>query len=53
MNDFVKSRIKWKNQLYKICSKNGYKCNDYLRPKEAKVLVSQVIVKEKKIIPIS
>ena len=24
MNDFVKSKIKWKNQLYKIYTKNGY-----------------------------
>ena len=30
MNDFVKSKIKWKNQLCKIYTKNGYKCNDYL-----------------------
>ena len=47
MNDFVKSRIKWKNQLYKIYTKNGYKCNDYLRLKEATVLISQVIIKRK------
>ena len=31
MNDFVKSKIKWKNQLYKIYTKNGYKPNDYLQ----------------------
>ena len=30
MNDFVKSKIKWKNQLYKIYTKNGYKYDDYL-----------------------
>ena len=30
MNDFVKSKIKWKIQLYKIFTKNCYKCNDYL-----------------------
>ena len=53
MNDFVKSKIKWKNQLYKIYTKNGYKHNDYLQLKEATVLVSQVIAKEKKIIIIS
>ena len=47
MNDFVKSKIKWKNQLYKIYTKNGYKCNDYLRLKEATVLVSQIIAKRK------
>ena len=47
MNDFVKSKIKWKNQLYKIYTKNCYKCNDYLRLKEATVLVSQVIAKRK------
>ena len=47
MNDFVKSKLKWKNQLYKIYTKNGYKCNDYLQLKEATVLVSQVIAKRK------
>ena len=31
MNDFVKSKIKQKNQLCKIYTKNGYKSNDYLR----------------------
>ena len=33
MNDFIKSKIKWKNQLWKIYTKNGYKCNDHLRLK--------------------
>ena len=47
MNDFVKSKIKWKNNLYKIYTKNCYKCNDYLRPKEATILVSHVIAKRK------
>ena len=47
MNDFVKSKIKWKNQLYKIYAKNGYKCNDYLQLKQPTVLVSQVITKRK------
>ena len=53
MNDFVKGKIKWKNQLYKIYIKNDYKCNDYLRLKEATVLVSQVIAKRKKFTIIS
>ena len=47
MNDFVKSKIKWKNQLYKVYTKNEYKCNDYLRFKKATVLISQVIAKRK------
>ena len=47
MNDFVKIKFKWKNQLYQIYTKNGYKCNDYLRLKVATVLVSQVITKRK------
>ena len=47
MNDFVKSKIKGKNQLYKIYTKNGYKSNDYLRLKEAAVLVSHIIAKRK------
>ena len=47
MNDFVKSKIKWKNKLYKIYTKNRYKYNDHLKLKEATVLVSQVIAKRK------
>ena len=47
MNDFLKSKIKWKNKLSKIYTKNGYRCNDYLRLKEATVLFSQVIAKRK------
>ena len=27
MNDFVKNKNKWKNQFYKIYTKNSYKCN--------------------------
>ena len=46
-NDFVKSKIKQKNQLYKVYTKNGSKYNDYLQLKEAAVLVSQVIAKRK------
>ena len=30
MNDFVKSKIKWKNQLYNTYAENGYKFNDHL-----------------------
>ena len=29
MNDFVKTKIKFKKQLYNIYIKNGYKDNDY------------------------
>ena len=29
MNDYAKGKIKWKNQLYKTYTKNGYKYNDY------------------------
>ena len=47
MNDFVKSKIKLKNQHSKIYNKNGYRCNDHLRLKEAPVLASQIIAKRK------
>ena len=47
MNDFVTSKIKWKNQLYKIYIKNGCKCNNYLQLKEKTVIFSQVIAKRK------
>ena len=41
MNDFVKSKIKWKTQLYKTYAKNVYKCHDYRRLQEATNLISQ------------
>ena len=47
MDEWSKSRIEWKNKLYKIYTKNGYKCNDSLQLKEAAVLVSQVVAKRK------
>ena len=47
MNDFVKSKIKLKNQHSKIYTKNGYRCNDHLQLKEAPVLVSQITAKRK------
>ena len=47
MNDFVKSKIKWKNYPYKIYSKKCYKCNDYVQLHKTTVLVSQVIAKRK------
>ena len=43
MNDFVKSKIKWKYKLHKIYTKNDYICNDCLQLKEATFLVSQVM----------
>ena len=47
MNDFVKSKTKWKNQLYNKYAKNGYKFNDHLHLQEARNLVSEVIGKRK------
>ena len=47
MNDFVKCKIKWENQLSKIYTKNGYSCNDYLRLKKTTILVSKVAAKRK------
>ena len=47
MNDFVKSKIKGKNQLYNTYTKNGYKFNDHLHLQEATNLVSEVIAKRK------
>ena len=40
MNDVVKSKTKWKNLLYKVYTKNGYKYNDYLQLQEARIVVS-------------
>ena len=47
MDDFVRSKIKWKNQLYNTYAKNGYKFNDHLHLQEATNLVCEVIVKRK------
>ena len=47
MNDFVKSEIKWKNQLYNTYAKNGCKFNDHLHLQEATNLVAEVITKRK------
>ena len=47
MNDFVKIKIKWKNQLYNTYAKNGYKFNDHLHLQEATNVVSEVITKRK------
>ena len=43
MNDFVKSKIKWKYKHHEIYTKNGYKCSDCLQLKEATFLVSQAV----------
>ena len=47
MNDYVKGKIKWKNQLYKTYAKNGYNCNDYFQLQEATNVVSQVVSNRK------
>ena len=47
MNDYVKGKIKWKNQLYKTYAKNRYKCNDYFQLQEATNVVSQVVSNRK------
>ena len=45
--DFVKSKIKFKNQLYNTYIKNGYKENDYNMLQEAINEVSKIISKRK------
>ena len=47
MNDFVKTKIKFKNQLYNTYIKNGYKDNDYNMLQEAINEVSKIISKRK------
>ena len=47
MNDFVKSKIKFKNQLYNTYIKNSYKDNDYNMLHEAINEVSKIISKRK------
>ena len=47
MSDFVKTKIKFKNQLYNTYKKNGYKDNDYNMLQEAINEVSKIISKRK------
>ena len=47
MNDFVKTKIKFKNQLYNTPIKHGYKDNDYNTLQEAIDEVSKIISKRK------
>ena len=47
MNDFVRSKIKWKNQLYNAYDKNAYKFNDDLHLQEATNFIFEVIAKRK------
>ena len=47
MNDFVKTEIKFKNQLYNTYTKNGYKDNDYNVLQEAINEASKIISKRK------
>ena len=47
MNDYVKGKMKWTNQLRKKYAKNGYKCNEYFQLQEAANVVSQLISNNK------
>ena len=47
MSNFVKTRIKYKNQLYNTYIKNGYKDNDYNMLQEVINEASKIINKRK------
>ena len=47
MNHFVKTKIKFKNQLYNTYIKNGYEDNDYIMLQETINEVSKIISKKK------
>ena len=47
MSNFVKTRIKYKNQLYNTYTKNGYKDNDYNMLQEVRNEASKIINKRK------
>ena len=47
MSNFVKTRIKYKNQLYNTYTKNGYKDNDYNMLQEVINEASKIINKRK------
>ena len=43
MNDFIRSKIKWKDQMHKTYKKNGCKYTDYVKFQEAVSKVSELI----------
>ena len=47
MNDFIKSKLKWKNQLYETYAKIGYKLSDHLHLQQAVNLASEEVAKRK------
>ena len=47
MNGFIKNKIKWKHQIYKIYQKNGHKNSDYFKLQEATSVVSELISRHK------
>ena len=47
MSDFIKNKIKWKHQIYKIYQKNGHKNSDYFKLQEATSVVSELISRRK------
>ena len=47
MNDFVKTKIRFKTQLYNTYVKNGYKDNDHNMLQEAINEFSKMITKRK------
>ena len=49
INDFVKTKIKFENQLYNTNIKNGYKDTDYNMLQEAINGVSKIIGKRKEV----
>ena len=48
MSDFIKNKIKWKHQIYKIYHKNGHKNSDYFKLQKATIsVVSELISRSK------
>ena len=47
MSNFIKNKINWKYQIYKIYQKNGHKNSDYFKLQEATSVVSELISRRK------
>ena len=43
MNDYIKNKIKWKHQEYKIYQKNDHKESEFFKLQEATSVISELI----------
>ena len=51
MNDYIKNKIKWKHQIYKIYQNNGHKDSAYFKLQEVASVVSKLVSRRKEEYP--